>query len=104
MAEGNSALVSFLSDPALLAALAAVAAGAAWYIKSRPNPAVKPPIPLDNQSIELPVSCCVAPLRYHHFSEPILGVNKLLVQKFELQISMQHCHSEVFHQPGASSY
>ena len=26
----------------------------------------------------------------HCFSEPILGVNKLLVQKFELQISMQH--------------
>ena len=55
MAEGNSALVNFLSDPATLAALAAVAAGAAWYISSRPSP-VKPPIPLDNQSIELPVS------------------------------------------------
>ena len=55
MAEGNSALVNFLSDPATLAALAAVAAGAAWYISSRPSP-TKPPIPLDNQSIELPVS------------------------------------------------
>ena len=55
MAEGNSALVNFLSDPATLAALAAVAAGAAWYISSRPSP-IKPPIPLDNQSIELPVS------------------------------------------------
>lgn len=55
MAEGNSALVNFLSDPATLAALAAVAAGAAWYISSRPSP-VKPPIQLDHQSIELPVS------------------------------------------------
>lgn len=53
MAEGNSALVNFLSDPATLTALAAVAAGAAWYISSRPSP-VKPPIQLDNQSIELP--------------------------------------------------
>ena len=70
MAEGSSALVNFLSDPATLATLAAVAASAAWYFSSRPSP-ITPPIPLDNQSIQLPVS--LLPLNYS-YGEPIYGV------------------------------
>lgn len=82
MAEGNSALVNFLSDPATLATLAAVAAGTAWYISSRPSP-VKSPVPLDNQSIELPVSLSrfivktppplSSPFYYYYCCELVLG-------------------------------
>ena len=55
--EGSeiSPLVSLLSDPAVLVGLGLVAAGTAYYMANRPAP-MKPPIPLDNQSIELPVS------------------------------------------------
>ena len=53
MAEANG-FVSFLSDPATLAGLAAIAAGTAWYLSTRPQPP-KPPVALDNQSLELPV-------------------------------------------------
>ena len=53
MAENS--LVNFLSDPATLVSLGVIAAGTAYYLSTRPTP-VKPPIPLDNQSIELPVS------------------------------------------------
>ena len=49
------ALMSFLSDPATLVSLGVIAAGTAYYLLTRPPP-VKPPIPLDNQSLELPVS------------------------------------------------
>lgn len=49
------ALMSFLSDPATLVSLGVIAAGTAYYLLTRPTP-VKPPIPLDNQSLELPVS------------------------------------------------
>ena len=54
MAE-QSSLASFLSDPATLVSLGLMAAGAAYYFASRPT-AVRPPYPLDNQSVELPVS------------------------------------------------
>ena len=50
-----SPLISLLSDPAMLVGLGLIAAGTAYYVASRPA-AMKPPIPLDNQSIELPVS------------------------------------------------
>ena len=73
MADNSSALVNYLSDPATLAALAAVAAGAAWYISSRPQP-VKPPIQLDNQSIELPVSCRVIFNTHSTYSLPAKSV------------------------------
>ena len=49
------ALMSFLSDPATLVSLGVIAGGTAYYLLTRPPP-VKPPIPLDNQSLELPVS------------------------------------------------
>ena len=52
---GDSALVSFLSDPATLIGLGMVAAGAAYYLASRTAP-VSPPVPLGNQSTEIPVS------------------------------------------------
>ena len=50
----DNSLVNFLSDPATLVSLSVIAAGTAYYLSTRPTP-VKPPIPLDNQSIELPV-------------------------------------------------
>ena len=52
---GGSALVNFLSDPATLIGLGVVAAGAAYYLSSRATPVV-PPVPLGNQSSEVPVS------------------------------------------------
>ena len=52
--EGNSVLVNFLSDPATLISLGVIAAGTAYYLSTRPTPTT-PPIPLDNQSLELPV-------------------------------------------------
>ena len=52
---GSSALVNFLSDPATLIGLGMVAAGAAYYLASRTTP-VSPPVPLSNQSTEMPVS------------------------------------------------
>ena len=51
----DNSLVNFLSDPATLVSLGIIAAGTAYYLSTRPTP-VKPPIPLDKQSIELPVS------------------------------------------------
>lgn len=51
----SPSLVSFLSDPSTLLALGAVAVGTAWYLSGSASPA-KPPLPLDNQSIEVPVS------------------------------------------------
>ena len=54
MAEG-SALVNFLSDPATLVGLGVVAAGTAYYLSSRVTPFV-PPVPLANQTSEVPVS------------------------------------------------
>ena len=53
MAE-TSSVVSVLSDPATLVGLGAVAAGAAYYLATRPTP-IRFPVPLDNQSLELPV-------------------------------------------------
>ena len=50
----TSAVVSLLSDPATLVGLGAVAAGAAYYLATRPTP-VTFPVPLDNQSLELAV-------------------------------------------------
>ena len=54
MAESN-ALVNLLSDPATLIGLGVVAVGTAYYMATRPR-AQNSSIPLDNQSIELPVS------------------------------------------------
>ncbi len=50
----SDSLVGFLSDPTTLFTLGAVAVGTAWYLSSSPS-AVKPPVPLDNQSVEIPV-------------------------------------------------
>ena len=52
MAEG---LVQWLSDPATLIGLGTVAALAAYYLFTRPTP-MKSRIPLDRQSMELPVT------------------------------------------------
>ena len=52
MAEG---LVQWLSDPATLIGLGTVAALAAYYLFTRPRP-LKSRIPLDRQSVELPVT------------------------------------------------
>lgn len=52
----SAALVGFLSDPATLAGLAAIAVGTAWYLSTRSPTAAKPPVPVDNQSLELTVS------------------------------------------------
>lgn len=52
MAEG---LVQWLSDPATLIGLGTVAALAAYYLFTRPKP-LKSRIPLERQSVELPVS------------------------------------------------
>eukprot|EP00731_Ephydatia_muelleri_P024786 Em0016g1057a len=49
----TSSVVSVLSDPATLMGLGAVAAGAAYYLATRPTP-IRFPVPLDNQSLELP--------------------------------------------------
>ena len=62
MAE-SSALVNFISDPATLIALGVVAAGAAYYLSSQPRPTPLP-VPLDNQTSEVPVS---------HFTSPHSG-------------------------------
>ena len=59
MAESN-ALVSFLSDPATLIGLGVVAAGTAYYMATRPR-AQNSTIPLDIQSIEIPVSAMILP-------------------------------------------
>ena len=48
----SESLVGFLSDPSTLMALGAVAVGTAWYLSSGGTPS-KPPLPLDNQSIEV---------------------------------------------------
>ena len=53
--SATSAVVNLLSDPATLVGLGAVAAGAAYYLATRPTP-LRIPVPLDNQSQELPVS------------------------------------------------
>jgi len=54
MSDAGS-VVSFLSEPSTLLALSAVAVGTAWYL-SRGTPGVKSLVPLDNQSLEVPVS------------------------------------------------
>ena len=54
MADSN-ALVTFLSDPATLVGLGVVAAGTAYYMMTRPQAQVST-VPLDNQTVELPVS------------------------------------------------
>lgn len=51
----SAALVGFLSDPATIAGLAAIAVGTAWYLSSRAPAPVKPPVAVDNQSLELTV-------------------------------------------------
>ena len=51
----SAALVGFLSDPATIAGLAAIAVGTAWYLSSRASAPVKPPVAVDNQSLELTV-------------------------------------------------
>ena len=53
--ETHSALVNFLSDPATLVGLGVVAAGTAYYLSSRTTP-FSPPVPLGNQTSEVPVS------------------------------------------------
>ena len=53
--ETHSTLVNFLSDPATLVGLGVVAAGAAYYLSHRTTP-FSPPVPLGNQSLEVPVS------------------------------------------------
>ena len=53
-----SGVVSFFSDPTTLVTLGAIAAGAALYLSTRPQP-FSPPIPVDNQSLEQPVRVCV---------------------------------------------
>ena len=45
-------MAGFFTDPATLVGLGAVAAAAAYYVATRPTP-MKPPFPLDNQSVEL---------------------------------------------------
>ncbi len=61
MSDSNSsntsaALVGFLSDPATIAGLAAIAVGTAWYLSSRAPAPTKPPVAVDNQSLELTVN------------------------------------------------
>ena len=58
-------LVEFLSDRTTLLALGAVAVGTAVYLSSSPTP-VKPPVPLNNQSVEIPVRPCYARTPDHH--------------------------------------
>ena len=48
-------VLKFLSEPATLASLAAVAAGSMMYLTSRPTPLVCPIDP-NQQSVEVPVS------------------------------------------------
>ena len=57
--DSSSALMNFLSDPATLIGLGVIAAGTAYYLSTRPSPA-NPPVPLDNQSLELPVRFALA--------------------------------------------
>jgi len=45
-------MADFFSDPATLVGLGAVAGAAVYYVATRPTP-MKPPYPLDNQSVEL---------------------------------------------------
>ncbi|XP_065883666.1 long-chain-fatty-acid--CoA ligase 1-like [Dysidea avara] len=45
-------MADFFTDPATLIGLGAVAAATAYYVATRPTP-VKPPYPLENQSVEL---------------------------------------------------
>ena len=45
-------MADFFTDPATLVGLGAVAAAAVYYVATRPAP-LKPPYPLDNQSVEL---------------------------------------------------
>jgi len=45
-------MAEFFTDPATLIGLGAVAAATAYYVATRPTP-VKPPYPLENQSVEL---------------------------------------------------
>ena len=45
-------MADFFTDPATLVGLGAVAAGAVYYVATRPAP-MKSPYPLDNQSVEL---------------------------------------------------
>lgn len=54
MSDSDS-VVTFLSDPSTLLALGAVAMATAWYLNRSAIP-VKPLVPLDNQSLEVPVS------------------------------------------------
>lgn len=51
----SSSLVGFLSEPSTLLALGAVAVGAAWYLNSSTEP-TKPPVPLENQSLEVKIN------------------------------------------------
>ena len=57
MAEG-SYINSILNDPVTLIGLGAIAAGTLFYLYTRPSP-IMSKIPLDNQSLELPVSVLV---------------------------------------------
>ena len=50
----SDSLIGFLSEPTTLFALGAVAVGTALYLGNSPSP-IKPPVPLDNQSVEIPV-------------------------------------------------
>ena len=51
----SGSLVTFLADPSTLLALGAVAVGTAWYLSRSATP-VETPVPVDNQSLEVPVS------------------------------------------------
>ena len=51
----SGSLVTFLADPSTLLALGAVAVGTAWYFNRSATP-VETPVPIDNQSLEVPVS------------------------------------------------
>ena len=51
----SGSLVTFLADPSTLLALGAAAVGTAWYLSRSATP-VEMPVPVDNQSLEVPVS------------------------------------------------
>lgn len=68
----SESLVGFLSDPSTLMALGAVAVGTAWYLSSGGRPS-KPPLPLDNQSIEIEQG-----VRRSHYAK-----NGLITRHFE---------------------
>ena len=59
----SSQLLSLLHDPSTLVGLVLVTVFAVYYVLSRPRPR-KSSIPLDNQSIELPVSCFRTKLKH----------------------------------------